>query len=85
MQIYSALVAILLGLVSSSASQPLTSATVNFRDNGSVAIKGVVKLGEHPRLVFRSQRTRQILLNSQVGVSNAWKEFVDKYQPDDRI
>jgi hypothetical protein len=33
--------------------------------------------------VFRAQPTGQLLLDTPVGRSSGWKEFVDKYQPND--
>ncbi len=75
-------IALLLGPATDSL-QPLISATVTFPKSGPVSIEGIVKQGAHPRLVFHSQQTGQLLLDAQVGKSEYWKEFVDKYQPND--
>jgi hypothetical protein len=85
MRIYAGLATLLLGFAISSANaapHKNTSTTVIFPENGPVSILGTVRQGDYPRLVFRSQRTGQLLLDAQVGKSD-WKEFIDRDHPDD--
>jgi hypothetical protein len=86
MRIYSIFATLLLWLAAQSSQRvpgPFSSVTVNFPKNGLVLIQGIVKQGEHPRLLFRSRQQGNLLLNAQVGTNDNWKEFVDKIHPNE--
>jgi hypothetical protein len=73
----------LLSFVISSANspRPLTSTIVSLPKTGPVSVSASVRQDDYPRLVFRSVRTGKVLLNTQVGEGDYWKEFVLKDDP----
>jgi hypothetical protein len=76
---------VLLSLVFAPSEPPrvLTSATVRFPSNGDVSIEAAVKQGSYPRLIFRSRKNAQPLLEAEIGSGSDWKEPVTtRSQPD---
>lgn len=73
-----------LQLLSPASELPkvFTSANVKFPSNGDVSIQAIVKQGDYPHLIFRSQKNAPPLLVATIGSGSYWKESIVKFQPD---